>query len=133
MCACVRVFEWAGSLKSRKPNRAQPRCMQVQLLLQPKGRLSTSLHSTPLTCDTPLPPTGAFCMSYCSLTQVSQSKTGVPPSGQLGPERPSTLREQPSGCCSSCCSSSFLNFSAFVWYGYCFCYYPRLTTRTISP
>lgn len=41
-----------GSLKTWGQIRVQPRCIQVQLLFQPKGLLSTSLHLTLFSCNT---------------------------------------------------------------------------------
>lgn len=43
-----------GSLKTWGQIRGQPRCIQVQLLFQPKGLLSKSLHLTLFSCNTPL-------------------------------------------------------------------------------
>lgn len=58
-------------------------------------------------------PHWGVCMSHSCLTQVWLSTL----TGQSGPKRHCVLREHPSGCCSSCCSSSVLNFCSFfiVW------------------
>lgn len=102
-----------GSLKTWGQIREQPRCIQVQLLFQPKGLLSKSLHLTLFSCNTPLHKTLPVQDRVALWDMVSSENIPV----VLAP------------------AVAFFIISVlvlFIMYGHCFCCL-WLTTRTTFP